>query len=163
MSQLIRDQSASGDIGANLRITVRHGLPLLPNPSFDLGASGSVGITAQAHVASGHIIGRINSIDNFSFDLDLGAKPWAILPAMLENIIDAQIGNLRNKLVDEVLRPSLEKELANKDLYITEMPPIDIPVGPGFRMRLNDVQMTSETSTGNTYLMAYGMPSITKK
>ena len=108
-------------------------------------------------------MGRIDSIDHFSFDFDLGAKPWAVLPGIIENIIDAQIGNLRNKLVDEVLKPSMEKELANKDLYITEMPPIDIPLGPGFRMMLNDVQMASENSTGNTYLMAYGMPSITKK
>ena len=138
-------------------------MPFFKDPSFDLSASGSLGIKASVRVQHGIILGTIASMDHFAFDLDLGVKPWSVLPNFIEKAIDARISNLRNELVHSHIKPRVESELANKTFPLTTMPPIDIPLGPGFKMMLSDIEMGSETSTGNTYLMAYGMPQISKK
>ena len=135
---------------------------LFKNPSFDLGASGSLGITARASVQRGVVFGTIASMDHFVFDLDLGVKPWGFLPGFIEKPIDAGISNLRNELVNKFIKPHVERELTNQPIPLMKMPPIHIPLGPGFDMMLSDIETASETSTGNTYLMAYGMPQISK-
>jgi hypothetical protein len=105
---------------------------------------------------------KINSIDQFTFDLDLtGSKPWGGMP--FEGQIDKYIEDGRNKLVDEALKPKVMEILGGKWFAVSDVPAIPVELGSGFEIILSSVQTTRETFNGVQYLMAYGTPVIKQK
>jgi hypothetical protein len=67
---------------------------------------------------------------------------------------------LENFLVNTLIVPIVNKFLGNFTFGIYKIPPIHVPLGPGFNITLANVQTEELNPAGNALLVAHGAPTI---
>jgi hypothetical protein len=125
----------------------------LPNISFSASASGSIAATLGASVSGGSLVVTIHSLDKIDISsFDFEGIPIGGIPG---------VSDLENWLINQMIKPIINRALSGMSFKVYQIPPIHIPIGSGLTITLPTVGTQELDDVGKAFLVAHGQPVIT--